>query len=161
MKRCRGQVVQVTADTSLVVKGETLSDIRTLACYGIRHPQVGSAQEAAKYSPIPIIDAGDGTLSRPSNVVSAARRAGISVTICESESLDEVIADTDVLYVTKVQKERFANETDWLQVKDAYRVDHAVLSRAREDMIVMHPLPRVNEIDPVVDYDSRRAVYLR
>jgi len=78
----------------------------------------------------------------PSNVVAAARKAGIPVTICES--LDEVLADTDVLYVTRVQKERFTSETEWLQVKDAYRVDHAVLSRAKEDMIVMHPLPRVN-----------------
>lgn len=78
----------------------------------------------------------------PQSVVSAARKAGISVTICES--LDEVLADTDVLYVTRVQKERFESEQEWLQVKDAYRVDHAVLSRAKEDMIVMHPLPRVN-----------------
>jgi len=48
---------------------------------------------------------------------------------------------------------------EWLQVKDAYRVDHAVPSRAKEDMIVMHPFPRANEIDPEVDFDSRRAVY--
>lgn len=81
-------------------------------------------------------------LAMPTNVVSAARKAGIPVTICES--LDEVLADTDVLYVTRVQKERFENEMEWLRVKDAYRVDHAVLSRAKEDMIVMHPLPRVN-----------------
>lgn len=78
----------------------------------------------------------------PSSVISAARKAGIPVTICES--LDEVLDDTDVLYITRVQKERFDDETEWLQVKDAYRVDHAVLSRAKEDMIVMHPLPRVN-----------------
>jgi len=113
----------------------------------------------------------------PSSVVSATRKAGIPVTICES--LDEVLADTDVLYVTRVQKERFENETEWQQVKDAYRIDHAVLSRAKEDMIVMHPLPRNNgmlqsggiersnypspfqEIDPEVDFDSRRAVYFR
>ena len=82
------------------------------------------------------------SLAMPSSVVSAARKAGIPVTICES--LDEVLADTDVLYVTRVQKERFASELEWQQVKDAYRIDHAVLSRAKEDMIVMHPLPRVN-----------------
>ena len=81
-------------------------------------------------------------LAMPSKVVSAARKAGIPVTVCES--LDEVLADTDVLYVTRVQKERFESESDWLQMKDAYRVDHAVLSRAKEDMIVMHPLPRAN-----------------
>ncbi|KAG5636336.1 hypothetical protein H0H81_008387 [Sphagnurus paluster] len=223
MKRCGGEVVQVNADTSSVTKGETLQDtIRALACYGdaivMRHPDVGSAQLAAKFSPVPIINAGDGigehptqalldvytirselgtvhgrtitllgdlkngrtvhslvtllclysvrlnfvapvALAMPSSVVTAARKAGIPVTICES--LDEVLADTDVLYVTRVQKERFASETEWLQVKDAYRVDHAALSRAKEDMIVMHPLPRVNEIDPEVDFDSRRAVYFR
>jgi carbamoyl-phosphate synthase/aspartate carbamoyltransferase len=81
-------------------------------------------------------------LSMPSKVITAARKAGIPVTVCES--LDEVLVDTDVLYVTRVQKERFENESDWLQMRDAYRVDHAVLSRAKEDMIVMHPLPRVN-----------------
>lgn len=82
------------------------------------------------------------SLSMPANVVSAARKAGVVVYQCES--LDEVLADTDVLYVTRVQKERFESEREWQQVKDAYRVDHAVLSRAKEDMIVMHPLPRVN-----------------
>ena len=82
------------------------------------------------------------SLAMPSNVVSAAKKAGIPVTICES--LEEVLADTDVLYVTRVQKERFETEAEWSQVKDAYRIDHAVLSRAKADMIVMHPLPRVN-----------------
>lgn len=80
----------------------------------------------------------------PASVLAMARKAGVHVTQCES--LDEVLSDTDVLYVTRVQKERFENETEWQQVKDAYRVDHAVLSRAKEDMIVMHPLPRVNGI---------------
>ena len=78
----------------------------------------------------------------PLTVVAAARKAGVPVTICES--LDEVLADTDVLYVTRVQKERFTSEMEWQQMKDSYRVDHAVLSRAKEELIVMHPLPRVN-----------------
>src|ERR1700722_3321090 len=82
------------------------------------------------------------SLEMPSYVVAAARKAGVPVHQCES--LEEVLADTDVLYVTRVQKERFVTEVEWQQVRDAYRVDHAVLSRAKEDMIVMHPLPRVN-----------------
>lgn len=86
------------------------------------------------------------SLAMPDKVIAAARKVGIPITICES--LDEVLADTDVLYVTRVQKERFGSELEWQQVKDAYRVDHAVLSRAREDMIVMHPLPRVNGKNP-------------
>ena len=73
MKRCGGQVVQVAADTSSVVKGESLPDtIRTLACYGdaivIRHPEVGSAQYAARFSPVPIINAGDGIGEHPTQV---------------------------------------------------------------------------------------------
>ncbi|KAK0234695.1 Aspartate/ornithine carbamoyltransferase [Armillaria nabsnona] len=81
-----------------------------------------------------------------------ARQVPIPVTICES--LEDVLHHTDVLYVTRVQKERFETEAEWMQVKDAYRVDHAVLSRAKEEMIVMHPLPRVQEIDPEVDLIS-------
>ena len=78
----------------------------------------------------------------PSSVVTAARKAGAHVQ--QFESLEEVLAETDVLYVTRVQKERFDSEIEWLKVKDAYRVDHAILARAKEEMIVMHPLPRVN-----------------
>jgi carbamoyl-phosphate synthase / aspartate carbamoyltransferase len=99
------------------------------------------------------------SLRMPASVTQAARKAGVFVRECEA--IDEVLSETDVLYVTRVQKERFENEYDWARVKDAYRVDHALLSRAKEDMIVMHPLPRVNEIDPEVDFDSRRAVYFR
>jgi carbamoyl-phosphate synthase/aspartate carbamoyltransferase len=78
----------------------------------------------------------------PAKVVAAARKAGIFVQ--QLESLEEVLPDTDVLYVTRVQRERFKNELEWQAVKDSYRIDHALLSRAKEDMIVMHPLPRVN-----------------
>lgn len=75
MKRCGGEVVAVTADSSSVLKGETLPDtIRTLACYGdaivIRHPEVGSAQLAAKFSPVPILNAGDGIGEHPTQVSS-------------------------------------------------------------------------------------------
>lgn len=81
-------------------------------------------------------------LAMPAGVVSAARRAGAQVRVCES--LEEVLGDTDVLYVTRLQKERFKDEAEWATVKDGYRIDHALLARAKEDMIVMHPLPRVN-----------------
>lgn len=84
------------------------------------------------------------SLAMPVSVVNAARKAGAQVRQCES--LEEVLGETDVLYVTRVQKERFETEAEWLAVKDAYRIDHALLSRAKEDMIVMHPLPRVNGV---------------
>jgi len=82
------------------------------------------------------------TLEMPANVVATARRAGIPVK--QLESLEEVLSDTDVLYVTRVQRERFKSDSEWQTVKDSYRVDHALLSRAKQEMIVMHPLPRVN-----------------
>ena len=81
-------------------------------------------------------------LSMPDYVTSAARRVGIPVKICES--LEEVLAETDVLYVTRVQKERFENIEEWERVRSSYAVNHALLARAKKDMIVMHPLPRVN-----------------
>ena len=81
-------------------------------------------------------------LSMPDHVIREARRAAIPVKICES--LEEVLADTDVLYVTRVQKERFENLEDWERVKSSYVINHALLARAKKDMIVMHPLPRVN-----------------
>lgn len=86
------------------------------------------------------------SLALPPAVVSAARNAGVPVTICES--LDDVLADTDVLYVTEIQKERFENEQEWLRVNDACRVDHAVLSRARKEVFVIHSLPCVNGTFP-------------
>ena len=85
------------------------------------------------------------SLAMPASVISGARRAGVHVRQCES--LDEVLDETDVLYVTRVQKERFTSEEEWEKVKDLYRIDHSVLSRAKEDMIIMHPLPRVNGMD--------------
>lgn len=77
----------------------------------------------------------------PDSVVASARKAGIPVYQCNS--VDEVLADTDVLYVTRVQQERFESEEEFQQVKRAYIVDHALLARAKQDMIVMHPLPRL------------------
>lgn len=81
------------------------------------------------------------SLSMPASVISFAKRARLQVHQCES--LEEVLAQTDVLYVTRVQKERFESEDEWARVKDSYWVDHALLSRAKPDMIIMHPLPRL------------------
>jgi len=78
----------------------------------------------------------------------------------EFNSLDNVLADTDVLYVTRVQKERFEDPADYDKVKDAYVIDPAIMKSAKKDMIVMHPLPRVGEISPDFD-DDPRAAYFR
>ena len=78
----------------------------------------------------------------------------------QSTSLDEVIGELDILYMTRVQKERFFNEEDYLRLKDSYILTTDKMKLAKDDMIVMHPLPRVNEISTSVD-DDPRACYFR
>ncbi|CED83139.1 carbamoyl-phosphate synth [Phaffia rhodozyma] len=221
MKRCGGEVTSVSVDRSSVTKGESLADtIRTVGCYTdaivLRHPAIGSAKAAAKFSPVPLINAGDGigehptqslldvftmreelgsvngitvtmigdlkngrtvhslvkllslysvslnfvsppSLMMPESVKAEARKAGVSVHECVN--LDEVISKSDVLYVTRIQKERFENEAEYEAVKDMFVINNEVLTRAKPTTIVMHPLPRVNEIDPEVDFDSRAAYF--
>lgn len=74
--------------------------------------------------------------------------------------LEDVLPSLDLLYMTRVQKERFFNEEDYVRMKDFYILDKAKMDLAREDMLVMHPLPRVNEISVEVDKDPR-AVYFK
>ena len=78
----------------------------------------------------------------------------------EVERLEDVIGDLDVLYMTRVQRERFFNEADYMRLRDSYILDKEKMQLAKEDMIVMHPLPRVNEIDTAVD-DDPRACYFK
>lgn len=78
----------------------------------------------------------------------------------QKTSLDEVISDLDILYMTRVQRERFFNEEDYLRLKNCYVLTAEKLKRARPDMCVMHPLPRVEEISTDVDGDPR-ACYFR
>lgn len=78
----------------------------------------------------------------------------------EVSSLDEAIGRLDILYMTRVQKERFFNEQDYIRLKDCYILDNAKMAMARPDMLVLHPLPRVNEIATEVDKDPR-AVYFK
>ena len=77
----------------------------------------------------------------------------------EVERLEDVIGDLDVLYMTRVQKERFFNEEDYVRLKDSYILDMEKMSLAKDDMIVLHPLPRVNEIAVEVDNDPRAAYF--
>lgn len=84
--------------------------------------------------------------------------AGIKWT--ETTSLEDAISDLDVLYMTRVQQERFFNEEDYIRLRDTYVLDRAKMKLAKEKMIVMHPLPRINEISVDVDRDPR-AVYFK
>ena len=77
----------------------------------------------------------------------------------EVETIEEVIEDLDILYMTRVQKERFFNEQDYIRLKDTYILDLNKLEKSKSDLIVMHPLPRVNEIAIEVDDDPRAKYF--
>ncbi len=78
----------------------------------------------------------------------------------EVEKLEGVIGDLDILYMTRVQKERFFNEEDYVRLKDIYILNKEKMAKAKKDMIILHPLPRVNEIAVELDTDPR-ACYFR
>ncbi len=78
----------------------------------------------------------------------------------ENTSLEDTISELDLLYMTRVQRERFFNEEDYIRLKDFYILDKKKMELAKEDMLVLHPLPRVNEISIEVDPDPR-AVYFK
>lgn len=222
MERLGGRTVNINTTSSSVKKGETLQDtIRTLACYSdaivLRHPDEMSAHTAAKYSPVPILNGGNGSREHPTQAFldlftireELGTVNGITVTfmgdlkygrpvhsLCrllrhyqvrinlvspselrlpqalrtelanagmlgvESETLTpEIISKSDVLYCTRVQQERFEKREEYEKLKDVYIVDNKILSHAKDQMVVMHPLPRVNEIREEVDYDHRAAYF--
>lgn len=83
-----------------------------------------------------------------------------NIEFVEAHKLEKVIGDLDILYMTRVQKERFFNEEDYIRLKDSYILDKEKLELAKKDMIILHPLPRVNEIAYEVD-DDPRACYFK
>ena len=78
----------------------------------------------------------------------------------QSTSLEEVMPELDILYMTRVQRERFFNEEDYLRLKDSYILTPEKLNTAKKDLCILHPLPRVNEISVAVD-DDPRACYFK
>ena len=219
-----GGTVEGFADASYTssTKGETLADtIRVVSSYvdviAMRTPKEGAALLASKYSPVPIINAGDGGHSHPTQtltdlltirrllgdyqgltvgfcgdlkfgrtvhsltqalsrykgnkfvfispkelcmpeyMIEQLNEKGISYTV--AERLEDVIGDLDILYMTRVQKERFFNEQDYLRLKDSYIHDKEKMKLAKDRMFVLHPLPRVNEISPEIDDDPRAAYF--
>ena len=223
IERLGGSVIQINNVTySSVSKGESLRDtVRTMESYTdaivLRHPEMGSAAEAAAAASKPIINAGDGAGEHPTQALLDAYTIreemggmdGLTVTMLgdlkygrtvhslarllslfdvkinyvspeilkmpdylvdevdaagigqmQTTNLESVLGDTDVLYVTRIQKERFEDPTEYEQVKDAYVVTTDTMKYAKEQMIVMHPLPRVGEIATDVD-DDPRAAYFR
>lgn len=96
-------------------------------------------------------------LAMPEDVLDVVRKHGHSFTL--TDDVTPVISDVDVLYVTRVQKERFSDLALYDRVSNHYVVDEALMEKAKRDMIVMHPLPRVNEISYGVDEDPRAAYF--
>lgn len=103
-----------------------------------------------------LIFASPNLLRMPEEIVSDLRSHGAEVT--ETEDLYGSMADADVIYMTRIQKERFADEDEYAKCAGAYKLHARDLSEVKQDMIVMHPLPRVDEIDPSVD-TTRHARY--
>ncbi|MBR1403681.1 MAG: aspartate carbamoyltransferase [Treponema sp.] len=115
------------------------------------------AEAMARYKNNRYIFISPNELQVPEYVTQELDAAGIEYTT--AERLESVIGDLDILYMTRVQKERFFNEQDYIRLKDSYILDNQKMSLARKNMIVLHPLPRVNEIAPEVDDDPRAAYF--
>ena len=223
MQRLGGRTIAISTSHSSAQKGETLQDtIRTLGCYGdaivLRHPDESSAATAAKFSPVPIINGGNGSLEHPTQAFldlftireELGTVTGLTITftgdlkygrtvhsllkllqhydvriqlispaalalpptirqqlissgqlVAETSQLTpDIVAKSDVLYCTRVQKERFPDLEEYERLKDSFIVDNALLKNAKSQMIVMHPLPRNAEVGEEVD-DDQRAAYFR
>lgn len=211
------------ARNSSVSKGETVEDtVRVVGCFAdiiaMRHHIEGAPLAALEVSNVPIINAGDGSHSHPTqtltDLLTIKRELGhldnltigfcgdlrfgrtvhslikalsrykgtrviliapdelrlpdyIKHDVCEGNnieyrevnSMEEVMSELDVLYMTRVQKERFLDEDDFDSIKDSFILDSQKLKTAKEKMAILHPLPRVNEILKEVDADPRAAYF--
>ena len=98
------------------------------------------------------------SLKMPKEVITECMELGVEPT--QTSSLEKAIKDADVLYATRIQKERFPDAEEYNKVIGSYRINNELLKNAKENLIIMHPLPRVTEIDPEVDSTSY-AVYFK
>lgn len=106
-------------------------------------------------------------LKMPSEILEYLKQK--QVNFVETEALNEVITELDVLYTIRIQKERFPSKEEYMRVKDSYKITPELLSNAKEDMIILHPLPRRDELPPEIDKTSfakyfeqaKNGVYVR
>lgn len=110
-----------------------------------------------RYKGIKFIFISPQELKVPDYITDMLKELGIPYE--EVISLDEVMPKLDILYMTRVQKERFFNEEDYIRLKDFYILTPEKMESAKQDMLILHPLPRVNEIDVAVDEDKRAAYF--
>ncbi|MHC1686173.1 MAG: aspartate carbamoyltransferase [Methanothrix sp.] len=214
MKRLGGGVINLgPAEGSSISKGESLADtVRVIGGYAdalvIRHPKEGSARLASEFSPVPVLNAGDGAGHHPTqtlldlytikkeqgriddleialvgdlkygrtvhSLAYALSLYGADVTLVSPPTLRmpeairndlsgkgtrvrevcdlaKVVNNVDVLYMTRIQRERFPDPQEYNKVARSYRLTPQFLAGARKNLIIMHPLPRVDEISPDVD----------
>jgi aspartate carbamoyltransferase catalytic subunit len=115
------------------------------------------ANALARYSGARMIFISPPELKVPDYITGGLNTAGIPY--AETDRLEKVMGELDVLYMTRVQRERFFNEEDYIRLKDSYILTAEKMTLAKKDMIVLHPLPRVNEIALEVDSDPRAAYF--
>jgi aspartate carbamoyltransferase catalytic subunit len=115
------------------------------------------ATALARYAGVHPVFVSPPELTVPAYVKAALSAAGVGFS--ETERLEAVMPQLDVLYMTRVQRERFFNEDDYVRLKDSYILTEEKMAAAKKDMIVLHPLPRVNEIAVEVDSDPRAAYF--
>ncbi|MDR2177965.1 MAG: aspartate carbamoyltransferase [Treponema sp.] len=115
------------------------------------------AKALARYGNLTMIFISPGELRPPEYITRLLEQQGIAYR--EISSFEEAMPILDVLYMTRVQRERFFNEEDYIRLKDTYVLSPDKLEKARDDLIILHPLPRVNEIAVEVDADPRAAYF--
>jgi len=116
-------------------------------------------QELVRYPEIKFVLISPEELKLPEYVKAEILDANNSPYV-ETTSLEKALPELDVLYMTRVQRERFFNEEDYIRLKDTYILDKAKLKGAKSDLMILHPLPRVNEISTDID-DDPRATYFK
>ncbi|NLC74352.1 MAG: aspartate carbamoyltransferase [Clostridiales bacterium] len=138
-----------------------LSDMTIGICGDLKFGRtVHSLVEAmSRYEGISFVFISPQELRMPDYVTDILHDRGIDYE--EVTKLEDAIPKLDVLYMTRVQKERFFNEEDYIRLKDFYILDEKKLAAAKPDCYILHPLPRVNEIAPEVDNDPRAAYFLQ
>ncbi len=142
---------QALLDLYTIKREKGLDGITVALCGDLRHGRtVHSLIRLLAMYGIPTILSAPESLEMPAELVAKARETG-NCEITETDSLEGAAREADVLYVTRVQRERFASTEEYEQVAGSYVVDEALMGKAKPGMIVMHPLPRVDEIATEVD----------
>ncbi|MBQ8304260.1 MAG: aspartate carbamoyltransferase [Clostridia bacterium] len=112
----------------------------------------------SRYSGIKVVLISPEELKLPSYIKKDTLKKN-NIPYVQTTDLEEVIGDLDILYMTRVQRERFFNEEDYLRLKDSYILEPSKLKNAKSDLSIMHPLPRVNEISVAIDSDPRACYF--